>query len=346
MPPKQPSHRPVIEALLDSSEPSIVYKVRVGALGESPDSPAIRKLRKQIRYSPRVRALLAGRDARGRIPPLNHPYKKWDGAHWVFAALADLGYPPGDKSIAPLREQVLNCWLNPQAIEQYECEKVDKLHRRPGVPVIKGRARRCASQQGNALYASMMLGFVDDRCEQLADSLIRWQWPDGGWNCDCRPEAHTSSFWESHLPLRALALWSRTFPQDRHAAKVTRLAAEVFLGRFLFRRIRDGKVMNPQFTRLHYPVYWRYDILHALKVMAEAGFISDPRCRAALDVLEAKRLPDGGWPAEERFYNTSVGRHVSGCERVSWGGISSRKMNEWVTADALTVLAAAGRLRQ
>jgi hypothetical protein len=101
--------------------------------------------------------------------------------------------------------------------------------------------------------------------------------------------------------------------------------------------------MNDQFVRLHYPCYWRYDILFALKVMAEAGFIRDPRCEEALDLLESKQLPDGGWPAEERFYKTAK-PPTSGCDLVSWGGVSKRRPNAWVTADALYVLRAAGRL--
>jgi hypothetical protein len=32
-------------------------------------------------------------------------------------------------------------------------------------------------------------------------------------------------------------------------------------------------------VKLHYPCYWRYDILFGLKVMAEAGFIRDGRCK-------------------------------------------------------------------
>ena len=77
--------------------------------------------------------------------------------------------------------------------------------------------------------------------------------------------------------------------------------------------------------------------------MAEAGFILDPRCRSALDLLESKRLPDGGWPAEERFYQTSANAR-SGSDLVAWGPVSRKRMNEWVTADALIVLRAAGRL--
>ncbi len=100
--------------------------------------------------------------------------------------------------------------------------------------------------------------------------------------------------------------------------------------------------MNPEFLSLHYPCYWRYDILFALKVIAEAGLVGDPRSSEALDRLEAKALPDGGWPAEGRFYSLNLS--AGNGERVSWGGASRKKMNEWITADALFVLKAGGRL--
>jgi hypothetical protein len=77
--------------------------------------------------------------------------------------------------------------------------------------------------------------------------------------------------------------------------------------------------------------------------MAEAGFIQDPRCQDAPDLLGSKRLPDGGWPAEERFYRAS-GNAKSDAELVTWGPVGRERMNEWVTADALTVLRAVGRL--
>ena len=47
-----------------------------------------------------------------------------------------------------------------------------------------------------------------------------------------------------------------------------------------------------EFTQLHYPLYWHYDILGGLKVLAEADLMSDPRCSAALDMLLKKRLLD------------------------------------------------------
>jgi hypothetical protein len=79
--------------------------------------------------------------------------------------------------------------------------------------------------------------------------------------------------------------------------------------------------------------------------MVEADFIHDERCREALDLLEAKRLPDGGFPAEKAYYRVTE-KPVSGRSFVSWGGISKRHMNEFVTADSLLVLKAAGRMKE
>lgn len=319
----------VIERLLASEEPSVRLKVRVGVLGEDPESPGIADLREEIRVSPRVRALLSERGPDGRVP--YHPYAKWYGAHWVLATLADLGYPPGDETLVPLRDQAYE-WL------------LSKKHLR-GVPVIEGRARRCGSQEGNALWASLTLGLADERAGELARNLMRWQWPDGGWNCDVRPAAATSSFHETLIPMRALVLYAWVAGCDE-AEAASRRAAEVFLERRLFRRRRDGEVMDERFLRLMYPSYWRYNILMGLRVMAEAGLVEDPRCAEALDVLESKRLPDGGFPAEERFYHTRAVPRPTGGSRslVDWGGANRRRMNEWVTADALAVLKAAGRL--
>jgi len=60
--------------------------------------------------------------------------------------------------------------------------------------------------------------------------------------------------------------------------------------------------------------------------LAETGHLDDPRCRPALDLLEQKRLPDGGWPAEGRYYSVSEDIKLN-ADYVNWGGISKRKMN-------------------
>jgi hypothetical protein len=149
---------------------------------------------------------------------------------------------------------------------------------------------------------------------------------------------------ETLLPLRGLALYAQ-ITGDKAVSQAADKAAEVFLCRSLFKRRSTGTPVRAEFLRLHYPLYWHYDILGGLKVMAEAGYVEDARCRDAIDLLLQKRLPDGGWPAESSFYRISE-KEVAGTEIVDWGGTGKRRMNEWVTADALAVLAAAGRQTQ
>jgi hypothetical protein len=85
-------------------------------------------------------------------------------------------------------------------------------------------------------------------------------------------------------------------------------AAQVFVDRRVFRRRSTGEVIRRDFVTLHYPLYWHYDALAGLVGLAEAGCLSDPRRAEALDLLESKRLPDGGWPAEARYYRAVAGR--------------------------------------
>ena len=142
--------------------------------------------------------------------------------------------------------------------------------------------------------------------------------------------------------MRALAAWS-ALTGDTEAGRAAERAADVFLERRLYKRRSNGRIIHPEFTKLHYPLYWHYDILAGLRAMAELGRIDDPRCVDALDLLESKRLPVGGWPAEARYYKTSS-TVMLGNDDVDWGGTSTRRMNPWVTVHALAALRMAGRL--
>jgi hypothetical protein len=331
----------LVNALLKSTEPSIRWKTRVHVLGDDRKSKAVRTLEEKIRRSPRVRALLSRRDQLGRPGTARKVYYKWQGLHWVLASLADLGYPEGDESLHPLRDRVLELWLGPSFFKEFDARTKAASYVKRGVPVMQGRYRRCASQQGNALYSLTTLGIADERAASLAERLLHWQWPDGGWNCDRDPAADTSSFMETLLPMLGLAAYARA-KNDRAASKAVKKASEVFLRRKLFKRVSDGKVIHKEFVALHYPLYWHYDVLHGLKAMVQIGRIRDPRCADALELLEKKRLPDGGWPAEKRYYKVSPRAMAANSDYVDWGGTAAKRMNEWVTVDALAVLRAAG----
>lgn len=319
----------IINRLLSSNEPSIRFKILVNVLGNELESTEIKKLQEEIRSSTRVRLLLSERGKDGKIP--FHPYRKWYGAHWILATLADIGYPAADESLVPLREQVCD-WLFSKDEEK-------------NIRTIHSRVRRCASLEGNALYYLLSLGLADTRIERLVERLVKWQWPDGGWNCDKNPKAINSSFMESLIPLRGLALYGK-ITGDQGAKKAARNASEIFLKRKIYKVKPKRRWREEGFIKLHYPCYWHYDILFGLKVMAEAGFIRDERCGDALELLESKQLPDGGFPAEEKYYQVmNKGKRTSGCSLVDWAGTSKTLTNEFVTADVLYVLKKSGRLR-
>ena len=331
----------LVDALLSSDDPCIRYRTLVDVCGVSSGSRQACREREAIPSSDRVKKLLSPRGPDGRMPSV---YAKYTGTQWVLADLADLGYPAGDNGLVPLRDQVYEHWLSPARVRERVVDgEATRYTSRPGVPIIDGRARRCASQEGNALYATLALGLADDRADYLVANLNRWQWPDGGWNCDRRASARTSCFHETLLPLRGL-IWYAKLGGALECNEAVEACFDFLLKRSLFRRQRDGSVIDESFLKLRYPAYWHYGILISLKVMAEAGRMGDPRCDDALDLLESKRLPDGGWRAEGRHYRV-VDEPANGGSMVAWGPLSRKKvMNPFVTLDALYVLRAAGRL--
>ncbi len=185
---------PAVTWLLESGDPSIEYLTRTHVLGEPADSDDVRGSRSQIPEGPLVKTLLDGQHENGGFG--NHPYSKWTGAHWRLVSLTELGIPSGYRPAVKATKGVLD-WLTSEGHIK-------------GVKTINGLPRRCASQEGNALAVCSRLSMAEDpRVAQLAESLVKWQWPDGGWNCDKRPAAHHSSFNESLSTLWGLTEYTR-----------------------------------------------------------------------------------------------------------------------------------------
>jgi hypothetical protein len=205
---------------------------------------------------------------------------------------------------------------------------------------IGGRFRAHATQDGYALAALCNLGRVDDpKVQRIADSLVTWQWADGGWNCDRSSDAAHSSFHESHGPIWGLAEFFRR-TEHREAELASAGGAEFLLRHQLFRSERTGATIHPQFLRLRFPPYWHYDVLQGLWVLSRLSKLGDPRAGEALDILESKRHRDGRWRADGYWWKPP-GSTESNVEVVDWG---RRGPNEWVTLRALRVLKSAGRL--
>ena len=196
---------PSVAWLLASEEPAVRYLARRDLLGDA-DADAWAADAARILDGPKVRALLAGQQPDGGFGV--RPYSKFAGAHWRLVSLVELAVPAGEPRVLAATSTVLD-WLT------------GRSHRR-GVKVIAGLARRCASQEGNALAVACRVGMAGDpRVELMARSLVGWQWPDGGWNCDPRASGRRSSFHESLPPAWGLhEYWLATGAAWAHEAPV------------------------------------------------------------------------------------------------------------------------------
>ena len=306
-----------VDWLLESDEPAIRYLAARDVRGDS-----VPYVPEDILAGPKVRALMSGQQPNGGFG--GHAYKKWAGAHWRLVSLVELAAPSGEPRLLAAADTVLN-WLTGRSHLQ-------------AVRVIGGLARRCASQEGNALAVCSLLGMADDpRVELMARKLLEWQWPDGGWNCDLRATGYRSSFHESLPPAWGLhEYWSATGAAWAREASLR--AAELFLSHRLFRKLKTGGPINPKWLEFHYPPYWHYDVLQALVVLGRIGLLGDERCADALDLVESRQRPDGRWEVGGYWWKPAGG--TGQVEVVDWGRGGP---NEMVTLNALRVLARAGR---
>jgi len=303
--------RAAIDWLLASEEPGIRMQARRDLLGHPADDDVARVLE-----GPRIRALLDGQRPDGGFGV--HAYAKWTGAHWRLVSLVELGLPAVEPRARRAYATVLD-WL------------FSRSHRK--VPRIDGRYRRCASQEGNALAVGVRLGLVEDeRVGELARSLVEWQWPAGGWNCDRRPATSHPSFHESITPLWGLAEYAAA-TGDTAAAEAAARAAEMFLEHRLFRSHTTGAVGDRRWLDLHWPPYWAYDFGWGLTVLARAGALPDERAREALALLRARQGDDGRWSTDRRWTNFSRRDPIAG---------PARAPSELLTLNALRTLRAAG----
>ena len=180
---------------------------------------------------------------------------------------------------------------------------------------------------------------LDERASALARSLVEWQWPDGGWNCDLQAYGRRSSFHETLIPAWGLFEYASA-TGDQAARRAAYRAAELLLDHNLYRSKATGRTIDQRWVALHYPPYWHYDILQSLVVLCRMGLATDRRAANALDIVERRRRADGLWQANGAWWRPSD-RAGSAAEVVDWG---RRGPNEMITLNAIRVLSAAGRV--
>jgi hypothetical protein len=307
-----PAPDAVAARLAVDADPAVRALARRDLLGDpAPDEDVLR--------SPLVRGLLAGLEDRA---VLERPYAKWTGAHWRLVSLVELGVPAWHGPTVRAAEAVLDHWAAPGRLAR--------------VPVVDGRRRMHASQEGNAVAVACRLGLAgDERVARLVEHLVAGQWPDGGWNCDPRPAVRRSSVHET-LP----ALWGlheyATATGDARCRRAAAAAAERLLKRHVVFAAGTDRPLHPSMLDLHYPPYWHYDVLQALVVLDRAGCQDDPRTRRARQVVAGKQRADGSWRAVRPWWRPPGSARAA--EAIDWGDSA----HQMVTLNALRVTRPAG----
>jgi hypothetical protein len=91
-------------------------------------------------------------------------------------------------------------------------------------------------------------------------------------------------------------------------------------------------LIKHEWLELHYPPYWRYDILQALRVLSQAGELKDPRMRGLCAPKATTGLRKGRGTSKKPKTSNEV---------VDWGRSGP---NEMITLNAFRVLEAAWRI--
>lgn len=154
---------------------------------------------------------------------------------------------------------------------------------------------------GMFLNYACYFGEQQESLVSIVDFILDQQMEDGGFNCQRnRSGARHSSLHSTLCVLEGMWEYQRNGYQYRAAEleKAACEAREFLLRHRLFKSDRTGEVIHSTLLRFAFPPRWRYNILRALDYFQAARLPWDDRMSDALEVLLAKRKPDGCWRAE------------------------------------------------
>jgi hypothetical protein len=181
-------------------------------------------------------------------------------------------------------------------------------------------------------------GYFGRPSESLARRLLGEQLDDGGWNCEA-PKSTRSSFHTTICVLEGLLEYERAVGSTPEITAARSRGEEYFLERALFRRLSTGGVADPAFLRFAFPTRYHYDVLRAFDYFRDAGLQPDARVADAVQVLERRQQPDGGWLLDESHdeslafpFSESVG------EPSRWNTLRALRVLRWYHPRGLEAL--------
>ncbi len=342
--------------LVEPKDSFIRYQALVDLLGYSQSSKDAVEARRRISFHPFFKRIMAGRSKFGYWPRKDTcDSPRFTGAIWALTLLGEMAALPDSQ------------------IEK-ECERFFNLHQAEnGAFTYRSRQSRkkpyyepCLT--GNMVRTLLVLGYGEDpRLRRAIDWMSEAQLEDGGWNCDYPQfqgvKVKHSSFMSTIAPLWAYSEIPRRSWTRRMKRSVERGGEFLLMHRLYKADHHEWMSMNRAFTELHFPMYYYYDVLHGLRVLAKLGYGDDERMRDAAHLVLSKRRPDGKWildsdwfsqPSESTRWLRKKPRDRPTEPRDPWGnsiaGWSRFELepvgapSKWVTLNCFRALSATGDL--
>jgi hypothetical protein len=237
---------------------------------------------------------------------------KWTSTTYTLLLLRDLGLPAG----------------HPQALRGCSLLLERGLYTDGGINLWASFKHSETCVTGMVLSFLASFEFPDERIHILAGHLLAHQLADGGWNCEAHQGATHSSFHTTISVLEGLRTYELFEPRRLEAVRAAQAGGREFLlAHRLYRSHRTGEIVHPDLTRFSFPPRWHYDVLRGLDYFQACRAERDERLQDAIELVEARRKPDGRWLLQNEY----KGRQHFRLEQV---GQPSR----WNTLRALRIL--------
>lgn len=166
--------------------------------------------------------------------------------------------------------------------------------------------------------------------ESVMDFVLGQQMDDGGFNCRSnRSGARVSSVHSTTSVIDGLSEYLRDGYLHRAAdvREAIGTATASLLLRHLYQDRTERGPIRAEFTRLHHPARWHFDVLRGLDVLRNAEFVYDERLDDAVGVLVRQRRADGRWSGAAQYPGQA---HIAYPR--------PREPNRWITLRVLRVL--------
>jgi hypothetical protein len=272
--------RQQVDWLLDS-DPAIRWQVLSDLTDASPGEVAAERARVEREgWGARLLAL-EGTDGLwdgGAVFPANYtgggPGQPWTATMHTLQTLQILGLEPAStaarRAIALIAEH--GRWEH------------------AGQPYFDGEVEPCIN--GRTIETGAYFG-VD--VAKIVARILDERLADGGWNCEAENGSVRSSFDTTINVLDGLLEFERATGGSAQVREARRGGEEYLLDRSLFRRRSTGEIVDQAYLDFAFPYYWHYDVLRALDYFRRSGASPDPRMAEAVEIVRAKRQPDGRW---------------------------------------------------